>query len=186
VVSTLGSIYSGWLDWRDLKAELESAVSVSIFGGLDLNYLKKKTERNVKELADLTISLTGRLVRATGPFYIKQCRLRIGERDLSLLERPNSSGLILSATSDDIGSAISRAFEWSHKNSRKKYLPGFSKVDNVFVFTHWDWSELETLLEPLEAFHSSRIGDLQYSCSARILLRMLVPRVREWEWMTVV
>jgi hypothetical protein len=68
----------------------------------------------------------------------------------------------MGSTSADIGRAICKVFEQTHVDSRKEYLPGFSKMDNVFVFTRWDWSELETIFKPLESFPPSKIGDLQY------------------------
>jgi hypothetical protein len=86
----------------------------------------------------------------------------------------------MGSTSADIGRAICKVFEQTHVDSRKEYLPGFSKMDNVFVFTRWDWSELETIFEPLESFPPSKIGHLQYVYSSRIFLREFKSQVSEW------
>jgi hypothetical protein len=136
--------------------------------------IKKKHE--AEELADLTISLTGQLLRVTGASYIEQCRLRIGELHLLLLQ-PTSLGPVMSVTGADIGSAISKVLSENIAMAERETPPLL-----FFRFvkpSDWDWSELELIFGPLKSFDPSNIRDLKYACSSRIFLRKLHPQVKE-------
>jgi hypothetical protein len=190
IVNTFGNIYSSWLCWKGLKAKLESLLFGSLKVGwrLDLQGLEESTRQETKELANLTISLTDQILRASGLSYIKQCQLRFGAQPWLLLN-PIISSTTIRATSLDIENLISNVFRQSHVDhfSKKKYLAGFRKLDDYsFVFTDWDWVEFETMFEPLKLFHLSEIGGLQDSCSLRSSLCKLQPQGRKWEWVTII
>jgi hypothetical protein len=184
MVNALGNLYSTWLIWRGLRKKLDT-----YDGEVNRSYLaslETKKKQVAEELADLTISLTGQFLRATGASYIKQCRLRIGELHF-LLFQPTSSGPVMSATSADISSAISKVLSENFAKAK-----GETFYNSAFLVLHfikpfdWDWSELELIFEPLKSFNASNIRDLQYACSSRIFLRTLQPQVREWERITII
>jgi hypothetical protein len=188
IVNAFGDIYSSYRSWRKLKAELEGILFMSLTGSWSLQALENNMQLEARNLANLTISLRDQLLLVAGACYIKQCQLHFGEVHLMLF-RSNSSDSIERATSDDIAYAISNTFKEIHVNhySRKKYLPGFQKIDeSSFQFTDWDWGELETLFEPLKPFHLREIRDLQYACSLRDFLCKLQSQDKKWEWVTIV
>jgi hypothetical protein len=185
MIQALGGLYLAWLRWKDLKFKLE--IHTSRVSRLNLEDFKTKQKQEAEELADITISLTGQLLQATGAPYIKQCRICIGELQLWLLQ-PTNSGRVMSATSADIGTAISKVLSENIANAGSGTPYNFQK--SVIKHSDWDWSELELVVWRLELFNLKAIvditRDLQYACSSRIFLRKLQPQDKEWEWMTII
>jgi hypothetical protein len=177
MINALGGLYLAWLRWKDLKFKLE--IHTSRVSRLNLEDFKKQ-KQEAEELADITISLAGQLLQATGAPYIKQCRIRIGELQLWLLQ-PTNSGRVMSATSADIGSAISKVLSENIANVGSETPYNFQKC--VIKHSDWDWSELELIVWRLELFILKAIvdntRDLQYACSSRIFLRELQPQDKE-------
>ncbi|KAN0101491.1 HET domain containing protein [Hyaloscypha variabilis] len=181
MVNALSDLYEGWLEWT-VQRRIAFVGDKDIW---DLESLEETLKGKARELADLTISLTGQLLRATGASYIKQCRVRIGKLHLLLLQ-PTSSGPVMSATALDIYDAIFQVL--SENIAKAPKIPGSNQIiicSPLIRSSDWDWSELDFIFKPLNSFNSSDTRDLECVCSSRIFLRKLQPQVREWERITI-
>ena len=187
MVQPFSDIYSDWIRWRDLKAKVERGLFSSLQITSSLSDLRVDTRGGIGELSALTTSLFTKLLQVAGASCITQCQLRFGEMHLLVYEQVGSSTTVR-VTKDAIFTAICTLFEQSHTDhyTNKQFLAGFQNIDNkFFLFTRWDWSELEAMFEPLEPFHSSETQDLKSACSSRISLRQLQPQGSKWEWVTL-
>jgi hypothetical protein len=189
-IETLRGIYSEWLRWRLLRANLESHFFAWVSGAKSsridgtkksLDEFKRNIDGDVSRLVLLTSNLIDQLVKAIEVSQARQCWVRIGKKRLDLLKRTRLPKQIEYDLEAALFEVLTETYTDPRTDLKTGVLANFYSNDSYYSFTDWDWSEMELLFESLAPVDERKTLDLQCGCSSRLFLRTLQPQERTWK-----